>query len=55
MELNRIVAKEGLILTNGEVFGKSIYLGINDSKENWWEITEEEYKKTYNSFIEEMY
>ena len=36
-------AKEGMILTNGEVYGKSISLGVNDSIDNWWEITEEEY------------
>lgn len=36
-------AKEGMILTNGEVYGKSISLGVNDSIDNWWEITEGEY------------
>ena len=36
-------AKEGMILTNGEVYGKSISLGVNDSIDNWHEITEEEY------------
>lgn len=38
-------ANEGMILTNGEVYGKSISLGVNDSIENWWEITEEEYEE----------
>ena len=45
MGINKIIAKEGMILTNGEVYGKSISLGVNDSIENWWEITEEEYEK----------
>lgn len=29
-------------LTNGETFGKLIYLGTNDKAENWKEITNEE-------------
>lgn len=45
MELNKIIAKEGMILTNGEAYGKSISLGVNDSIDNWWEITEEEYNE----------
>ena len=35
-------ADEGMILTNGEAFGKVVYLGRNDSASNWHEITEEE-------------
>lgn len=35
-------AEEGYTLTNGETFGKVVYLGINDSKENWREITDTE-------------
>ena len=33
-------------LTNGKVYssvGGKVYLGVNDSVENWHEITEEEY------------
>lgn len=48
MELNKITANEGMILTNGEVYGKSISLGVNDSIDNWWEITEDEYNKIAN-------
>jgi hypothetical protein len=43
MELERISANEGMILTNGNTYGKSITLGNNDNKDNWYEITEEEY------------
>jgi hypothetical protein len=43
MELKTITANEGMILTNGEAYGKSITLGNNDNKDNWYEITEEEY------------
>ena len=45
MELKVLTASEGMVLTNGEAFGKSITLGRNDSAENWHEITEEEYEQ----------
>lgn len=35
-------ADEGKTLTNGSAFGKVIYLGKNDSADNWHEITDEE-------------
>jgi hypothetical protein len=35
-------ADEGMTLTNGETFGKVVYLGKNDSADNWHEITDEE-------------
>ena len=35
-------AEEGYTLTNGETFGKVVYLGRNDSADNWHEITDEE-------------
>ena len=35
-------ADEGMTLTNGETFGKVVYLGINDSADNWHEITDAE-------------
>ncbi len=38
-------ADEGKFLTNGETFAKVVYLGKNDSADNWHEITEEEYNK----------
>ena len=37
---NVLKADEGMTLTNGEAFGKTIYLGINDNKNNWREITD---------------
>jgi hypothetical protein len=42
----KLTASEGHILTNGAAYGKVIYLGVNDSPDNWHEITEEEYQKT---------
>ena len=34
-----------MVLTNGEVYSKEVYLGINDSAENWHEITDAEYEE----------
>ena len=45
IELRKLTASEGMVLTNGEAFGKEIYLGVNDSAENWREITEVEYEE----------
>ena len=40
-----LYAEEGMILTNGEAYGKEIYLGQNDVPENWHEITDAEYEE----------
>ena len=45
VELKILTASDGMVLTNGEAYGKVIYLGKNDSAENWHEITEEEYEE----------
>lgn len=37
-----LIAKEGMTYTNGTVFRDKIWLGVNDSPENWYEITKEE-------------
>ena len=42
INLIKLVASDGMTLTNGEAYGKEIYLGINDSADNWHEITDEE-------------
>ena len=45
IELRKLTAAEGMTLTDGEVFGKEIYLGKNDSADNWHEITDAEAEK----------
>jgi hypothetical protein len=45
IELVKLTAAEGMTLTNGEAFGKEIYLGKNDKAENWHEITDAEAEK----------
>ena len=56
IELRCLKADEGKVLTNGEAFssvGGEIYLGKNDSVENWHEITEEEYNEIQEAEIQE--
>jgi hypothetical protein len=36
----KLTASDGMTLTNGEAFGKEIYLGSSDDAENWYEITD---------------
>lgn len=43
IELRKLTAADGYVLTNGKAHGKEIYLGKNDSAENWHEITDAEY------------
>lgn len=53
IKIKKITASEGMVLTNGEAFssvGGDVYLGKNDSPENWHEITEEE----YNAILDEQ-
>lgn len=42
IELRKLTAAEGMTLYNGEAFGKEVYLGANDSPENWLEIPDAE-------------
>lgn len=42
IQLIKLEAEEGYVLTNGEVYSASVYLGINDGPENWREIPESE-------------
>lgn len=45
MKRIKLNANEGMILTNGEAYGRVVYLGVTDKPENWYEITEEEYQR----------
>ena len=51
IKIQKLTAAEGMVLTNGETFssvGGEVYLGKNDSADNWHEITEAE----YNAIVE---
>lgn len=37
-----LTAAEGMVYTNGEVYGKEIWLGVTDDPANWWEVPESE-------------
>lgn len=52
--LRTLIANKGMVFTNGKAYGKTVYLGINDSPENWHEITDEEYNKILDSQIPEV-
>jgi hypothetical protein len=47
-------ADEGMTLTNGEAFGKVVYLGKNDSADNWHEITDEDAEEMQTAELEEV-
>ena len=49
---NVLIAKEGYVYTNGEIFDNIIRLGINDSVDNWHEITNEEAQALQEQTIE---
>lgn len=49
IELIKVTATEGMVLTNGEAYSKEIYLGVNDSIDNWHEITDGEYEEILKS------
>ena len=41
----KLTASEGHVLTNGESFGKIVYLASGNEGDGWYEITEAEYEK----------
>ena len=45
--MGKRIASPGMILTNGESYGREVFLGIGDSADNWYEIPEAEYDRQY--------
>ena len=45
IELKKLIASEGTILTNGQAYGTEVYLGKNDIADNWYEILLDEYEQ----------
>lgn len=40
-----LIATEGMVLTNGEIYGVEIYLADGISADDFYEITDAEYEK----------
>lgn len=45
----KLIASEGMMLTNGDVIGKEVFLGTGDSVDNQHEITEAEAQEIMES------
>ena len=53
MERIKMVATDGMVLTNGEIYGKEVFVGTGDSVDNWHEITEAEYESRMEANLAE--
>lgn len=49
----KLTASEGMMLTDGEIYGKELFLAVGTDEGKFYEITEEEYNKTLEDFTEE--
>lgn len=47
--INKLIADDGKILTDGEIYGRVIFLGKDRTVDEFYEITEEE----YNNILDE--
>ena len=41
----KLIASEGMILTDGESYGTEIFLAVDGDENQWHEITEAEYQE----------
>lgn len=48
-----LVANEGYVYTNGEIYGTKIYLAIGTNKDSFYQITKQEYKEIMKKQEEE--
>ena len=48
-----VYAEDGMVLTNGEIFGKEIYLAEGMSADDFYEITDAEYEEILSVEIQE--
>lgn len=50
----KLIASEGMVYTNGEIYGREVFIGTGDSPENWYEITDAEYNEILESKEKEL-
>lgn len=48
-----LIANEGCVYTNGEIYGTKIYLAIGTNKKDFYQITLEEYEEIMKKQEEE--
>lgn len=48
-----LYADEGKVLTNGEIYGRHMYLAVGESSDPFYEITDAEYQETIKKKEEE--
>lgn len=41
----KLIANDGMVLTNGTDYGREVFLADTETAENWHEIIEEEYNE----------
>lgn len=39
---NKLIADDGMMMTNGKTYAKAVHLGIRAVPAEWWEVTNEE-------------
>ena len=49
MERQTLIASDGMVLTDGEIYGREIYLAEGVNADAFHEITEAEYEQIVNS------
>lgn len=53
MERIVLTASDGMVLTDGTIYGKVIYLGSDRTPDHFYEITKEEYEKRIEPEVNE--
>ena len=49
-----LYAEDGMMLTDGENFGRIVHLAVGADPKAWYEITEEEYEQIIAAISEEI-